>query len=32
MLPFRGKLELLNIEELFCVIRTAVAFRYHGVI
>ena len=28
---FRGKLELLLIEELFCILRTAVAFRYHGV-
>lgn len=28
----RGKLELLAVEELFCVMRTAVAFRYHGVL
>ena len=32
LLPLcRGKLELLAVEELFCVMRTAVAFRYHGV-
>lgn len=26
-----GKLQLLLVEELFCVLRTALSFRYHGV-
>ena len=27
----QGQFQLLLVEELFCVMRTAVSFRYHGV-